>query len=306
MASATVLALVGATAIGKTDVAEALAGAGIEIVCADSRQVFRELVAGTGKPSREALAAAPHHLFDALSLEQRPSAGWFARAAGEACAAIHARGAVPLLVGGSGLYVNAARYGLAETPPHDAAARERLRGEARTRGAAALHADLARADPATAARLDPRDTQRVARALEVLAATGKPLSWWHAQPRRPAVPGTWRVVELTCPAHELRARIGERTRRMFESGLIEETRALLDQGREGALRAVSAIGYDEALELVRGRLTRAAAEAQTWLRTVQLAKRQRTWFRHQLEATRVPGSATPDALVTRVREALGL
>jgi len=283
-----VIAVVGATATGKTDLAEALAEAiGGEVVCADSRQVFRELDIGTGKPAPAERAARPHHLFDALALGERASAGWYARAAGEACAAIHARGRTPVLVGGSGLYLRAAQHGLSGEPPHDPAVRARLREECERLGPEALHERLAHVDPVTAARLEPRDRQRVTRALEVHEASGRPLSWWHAHRGEPAVAGEWHVVELTMDPAALGERIARRTRWMFESGLVEETRALVEAGREPALRALCAVGYDEALDLLAGRITRAEAEERTGLRTRQLAKRQRTWFRHQVEAVRL-------------------
>lgn len=283
-----VLALVGATATGKTAVGERLAGRlGAEVVCADSRQVFRELDVGTGKPAPAERDARPHHLFDALGLGDAPSAGWYARAAGQACAAIRARGRLPLLVGGSGLWVRAARQGLAPVPPTDPALRSRLLAECAAAGPAALHARLAAADPASAARLAPGDAQRIVRALEVLEGTGHPLSWWHARPGRPADEGRWVVIELRAEPRLLGHAIEARTRRMFAEGLVEETAALVARGLEPALRALAAVGYDEALDLLAGRATRAEAEARTSLRTRQLAKRQRTWFRHQVEAARI-------------------
>lgn len=287
--SRTLVAVVGATATGKSDLGEALARAlGGEVVCADARQVFRELETGTGKPSPAERAALPHHLFDALALEDRPSAGWYARAARAACEEICARGAIPVLVGGSGLYVRALLEGLHAEPPHDATVRERLRAELAREGPEALHARLARVDPVTAARLAPRDRQRVTRALEVHEASGRPLSWWHASSHREPFAAEVRMLEVTCEPRALAARIARRTSAMFAGGLVEETRALLAAGRGGALRALRAIGYDAALELLEGRLTRAEAEALTSQRTRQLAKRQRTWFRHQARAAGLP------------------
>jgi tRNA dimethylallyltransferase len=214
---------------------------------------------------------------------------------------------VPLLTGGSGLYLRAAQEGLASTPPHDPAARERLRFELAAEGAAALHERLRRSDPESAARLAVSDVQRVLRALEVLEASGKPLSWWHRQPARAGVEGEWRIVELTVEPAELSKRIAERTRWMFEHGLIEEADAIASGGGEAALRKLRAVGYDEALDVREGRLTLAAAEARTIVRTRQLAKRQRTWFRHQIEAERVDATRLdPDSLVAIVRAALGL
>jgi tRNA dimethylallyltransferase len=291
-----VIAIVGATATGKTDLGEALADeVDGEVVCADSRQVFRELEVGTGKPSRADRAARPHHLFDAFTLGQRPSAGAYAKAASAVCAAIHSRGHTPVLVGGSGLWLRAAQHGLSAEPPHDAQVRARIQTELERAGPEALHERLALVDPGTAARISPRDRQRITRALEVHEASGQPLSWWHERRGGPAAAGEWRVFELTLQPQALEQRIVRRTRWMFDSGLVEETRALVDAGSEPALRALRAVGYDEALELIAGRSSRAQAEERTNLRTRQLAKRQRTWFRHQVEATRLDGEGQPSS-----------
>jgi tRNA dimethylallyltransferase len=287
-----IVALVGATATGKTALGEALAEAlSAEIVCADSRQVFRELDAGTGKPTPAERAARPHHVFDALELGARASAGWYARAAGEACAAVLGRGRTPLLVGGSGLYVRALQTGLSAEPPHDPELRERLRVELEASGPEALHRRLLRLDPITAARLTPRDRQRITRALEVFEASGRPLSWWHARPTTAPLAAEWAVLELVVAPRHLSEAITRRTRAMFAGGLVEETRRLVVGGHEAALRRLRAVGYDEALELIAGRIGREEAEARTDARTRRLAKRQRTWFRHQIEATRLESAA---------------
>ncbi len=288
-----VIAVVGATATGKTDLGEALAETlDGEVVCADSRQVFRDLDVGTGKPAPADRAARPHHLFDALALGQRPSAGWYAKAVGAVCRAIHSRGRTPVLVGGSGLWLRAAQRGLSGEPPHDPDVRARLQAALERDGPETLHARLALADPVTAARLQPRDRQRITRALEVLEASGRPLSWWHERQGQPAVAGEWLVFELTLPPQALDERIVHRTRWMYESGLVEETRGLVAAGQEAPLRALRAVGYDEVLELLAGRSDRRAAEERTNLRTRQLAKRQRTWFRHQIEAVRLDAGAS--------------
>jgi tRNA dimethylallyltransferase len=285
----TLVAIVGATATGKSDLGEAVARAiGGEIVCADARQVFRELEIGTGKPAPAERAGIPHHLFEALDLEERPSAGWYARSARAACEGVFSRGGTPVLVGGSGLYLRALLEGLHPEPPEDPGTRTRLRAELEAAGPEALHARLAGVDPETAARLAPRDRQRVTRALEVFESSGRPLSWWHARGGRDPFAVDARLVEAVCAPAELSARIERRTQALFEGGLVEETRALLAAGREPALAGIKAIGYDEALGLLRDRLTRREAEEHTNRRTRQLAKRQRTWFRHQVAAVPVP------------------
>jgi len=298
-----VLALIGVTATGKTEVAERAArDHGFEIVCADARQLFVELEIGTGKPTPAERAAQPHHLFDLLSLGQRTSAGGYARAATEAITEILARGRRPLLVGGSGLYLKALMQGLAEEPPHDPAVRARLIAEAEREGVAALHARLRDVDPNAAARLAPADTQRVARALEVFEASGRPQSWWHRRAPGRRLEVDWRLVELVAEPRFLDPRIAERTAAMFAGGLIEETAELKRREFEPALRALSAVGYDETLDLLAGRLGPREAEARTTLRTRQLAKRQRTWFRHQVHAERL-AIAEQDAVALVARAA---
>jgi tRNA dimethylallyltransferase len=296
----TVIALVGCTATGKTAVAEHVADAlGGEVVCADSRQVFRELEIGTGKPTPPERQERPHHLFESLSVAAyaplstegagpRATAGWYARAARDTCAAIHARSHVPVLVGGSGLYLRAAQSGLAPTPPVDAAVRQRVMAELERLGPAALHERLLRGDAISARAIHASDAQRITRALEVLESTGRPLAWWRERPATPAVEGAWRIFRLTAHPDELRRRIEQRTRWMFDSGLVEETRSLIAHGLGGAIARLRAIGYDETLAMLDGRLGRAEAESLTRLRTAQLAKRQRTWFAHQLESEEIP------------------
>lgn len=306
MAGSRIVAIVGVTASGKTDVAERVAAAiGGEVVCADSRQVYRELEIGTGKPTPAERAARPHHLFEELSLGLagvvRGTAGWYAGAAREAVAGIRARAATPVLVGGSGLYLRAASRGLAPLPASDPAIRRGLQVELEGSGSEPLHRRLAEVDPASAARLAPRDAQRIVRALEVYESTGHPLSWWHAQRDHGATAGEWRSFELRCDAALLRERIASRTREMFRAGLVEETRALIERGLAGPLAELHAVGYDEAAALIEGRLSRADAEARTSLRTAQLAKRQRTWFRHQIQAEPIAAdSAGAEEIAQRI------
>jgi tRNA dimethylallyltransferase len=301
-----VLAVVGATATGKTALAEGLADAlQGEVICADSRQVFRELEVGTGKPTPAERAIRAHHLFDALELGDRASAGWYARASRAARTQVRSRDALPLLVGGSGLYLRAAQEGLAEEPPHDPAVRARLRGEIEVAGPEALHARLATVDPPAARRLAPRDRQRILRALEVYEASGKPLSWWWSRPV-PAQSGeTWTLIEVVLSPGAMGERIAARTRWMLDNGLIEETRRLLAAGRGPALRALRAVGYDEAIEVVEGSLGLKEAMERINLRTGRLAKRQRTWFRHQARALRLDADGLePPALLEAALEAL--
>jgi len=303
----TIVALVGATATGKTALGEALAERlGGEVVCADARQVFRELEIGTGKPTPAERAARPHHLFDWLTLGERPTAGGWARAAANVCEACFARGTVPLLVGGSGLYIDALRRGLHPEPPKDAVVRARLQSDCETGGVEAMHARLAALDADAARTLKPRDRQRVLRALEVVEVSGHTLGWWREHAREAPLAADWHAFQLVVEPAALRVRITARTEAMWRDGLLEETRALVAAGREEPLRRLSAIGYDEALDVLAGRLAPEAALQAISLRTAQLAKRQRTWFRHQLTATTLDGTTGPSApaLVERVLAAI--
>jgi tRNA dimethylallyltransferase len=302
----TLLAVVGATATGKTAAGEALAERAVgEVVCADARQVFRELELGTGKPTPAERGTRPHHLFDWLALGERPTAGRWARAAAEVCEACFARGVTPVLVGGSGLYLAALQRGLHPEPPRDPAARAALEAECDAVGVEEMHARLAQRDPEAAAALAKRDRQRVLRALEVNGTSGHTQAWWRARPRVAPLTAEWRTFELTCPPEQLASRIAARTQAMWEQGLLEETRALSEAGLEPALRRLAAIGYDEALERLAGRMSAAEAEQRMNERTRQLAKRQRTWFRHQMATEPLAlDSASAPAWAERVAAAL--
>lgn len=299
------VALVGATATGKTAVGERLGerlhGA---VVCADARQVYGELELGTGKPTPAERAAQPHELFDLLSLGEPASAGRWARAAAQVCERLFEAGVTPVLVGGSGLYVGALQKGLHPEPPRDEALRTRLEQEHAAAGAEAMHAKLAAADADAAAKLRPRDRQRVLRALEIVLAGGHPLAWWRDRPLEPSLAAEWRTFELVCPPLVLAERIHERTRAMWEAGLLDEVRELVTAGKGPPLRRLAAIGYDEALDVLEGTLSPDAARDRMEQRTRQLAKRQRTWFRHQVDAVRVelgaPGDDTPTAVADRI------
>ena len=298
--SRTVVVIAGATATGKTTLGESVARAiGGEIVCADARQLYRPLEIGTGKPTPAERSALPHHLFDRLELGETSNAGEWSRDAAEVCEALFARGVTPVLVGGSGLYLSALVRGLHDQPPRDPALRARLDAEAAESGSPALHAHLASLDPDAAAALSPRDRQRIVRAIEIVQTGGRPVASWREHRRAPALQADWRLFELTCPAAVLDRRVEQRTHEMFASGLIEETRALLERGEGEALRRLSAIGYDEAMALLAGKCTREEAEQRTSQRTRQLAKRQRTWFRHQFEATRLEGEPWDETRLVR-------
>jgi len=284
------VALVGPTAGGKTELALALAPElEAEIVSVDSRQVYRRLDVGTAKPDRAARAAVPHHLLDVVEPDEPYDAACFARDARAAVADVLARDRNVLLVGGSGLYLRALTDGLCPAPPADAEVRAALAGELAVRGVGALHDELRALDPEAAARIAARDAVRICRALEVQRLTGRPLSEWqraHGFADRPYDV----LVQVLCPSpDQLELRIALRCEAMWEGGLLAETEAVLAAGFSPELRPLQAIGYREAQAYLRGALDRGQAVERMRIATRQYAKRQRTWFRALAGATWIDG-----------------
>ena len=274
--------LAGPTACGKTAVALALAAElPVEIVSVDSALVYRGMDIGTAKPSATERAAVPHHLIDLIDPSQTYSAARFATDASRLAAEIRARGRLPLLVGGTMLYFKALREGLHAMPGADADIRRDLDERAAAHGWPALHAELARVDPPTAARLAANDAQRIQRALEVFRLSGQPLSVWHrlGADHAPAV-GAWPMVALE-PASRawLHARIGQRLDQMLADGLLQEVQGLRARGDlSPTMPAMRCVGYRQAWQaLDEGRLDRLRETALAATR--QLAKRQLTWLR---------------------------
>jgi tRNA dimethylallyltransferase len=275
------LAIVGPTASGKSALALRLAGAvPAEIVSCDSLQVYRGLDIGSAKPTAGERARVPHHLLDLADPDEEFSAARYAQAARRAVAEIVARGRLPIVVGGSGLYLRALLEGLFPGPSRDKALRQRLEGIAERFGDARLHRFLGRVDPAAARRVAVRDRVRVVRAIEVFALTGRPLSAQQGKDEKPLAGYATLLIGLALPRATLRARVLERTQEMLRAGLIDEVRALTARGY-GGTRALDAIGYRQACQVVDGTLTVAAAEQEIVKQTMRYAKRQMTWFRHQ-------------------------
>jgi tRNA dimethylallyltransferase len=272
------LALVGPTAAGKTEASLALARRlGGEIVAVDSMLVYRGMDVGTAKPSAEERRAVPHHLVDVADPAEPFSVARFQALAEEAIERITGRGRGVLLVGGSGLYYRAVVDELA-FPGTDPGLRALLEAEAVALGPERLHARLADADPAAAAKMDPGNARRTVRALEVVALTGRPFSTFAAAWERfPA--GRVRAAGVRLPPAVLAGRIETRVHRMIEDGLAEEVRALLDRGFARFLTSSQAIGYLEMAEHLRGRLSLEEAVRRTIRRTRALARRQMSWFR---------------------------
>ena len=274
------LCLAGPTAAGKTAVALALAERlPVEIISVDSALVYRGMDIGTAKPSAAERAAVPHHLIDILDPTQAYSAARFVADAQRLVQAVQQRGHVPLLVGGTMLYFKALREGLDTMPEADATLRQAIEAEAAERGWPALHAELARVDAPTAARLAPADAQRVQRALEVFRLTGRPLSDWH-RGRQPPDTAAWPLVTLEPTSRAwLHTRIAQRFDSMLAGGLLQEVQTLRGRGDLHAdLPAMRCVGYRQAwLALDQGD-TQGLRDAGI-AATRQLAKRQLTWLR---------------------------
>ena len=276
------ICLMGPTASGKTDLAVALAERfPLDIVSVDSAMVYRGMDIGTAKPDAVTLVRAPHRLIDLIDPDQSYSAGRFRTDALAAMAAITARGRTPLLAGGSMLYFKALKGGLDQLPPADAVLRAEIEARARRDGWPALHAELQRLDPDTAARLAPNDSQRIERALELCLTTGGPMSALLGKRQQQAMP--YRLLEIALLPGDrewLRQRINQRLSLMLEAGLVEELAGLRQRFElRPDLPAMRCVGYRQAWRYLDGETTREDFAAQGAAATRQLAKRQFTWLR---------------------------
>ncbi|RZA30226.1 MAG: tRNA (adenosine(37)-N6)-dimethylallyltransferase MiaA [Lysobacteraceae bacterium] len=286
------LALMGPTASGKTALAmEWALRLGGEIVSVDSALVYRGLDIGAAKPDAAMLAAVPHHLIDLRDPWQTYSAAEFAADAAQAMAGIQARGRLPILAGGTGLYFHALLQGLAPMPPADPGLRAELAAEATSRGWPALHAELASVDPLAASRIRPTDPQRIQRALEVFRGSGRPISAWQAAPARARLP--FRVLRLVLAPRDrqvLHRRIEQRFDAMLADGFLDEVAGLRRLPQLQAipqpmdLPAIRAVGYRQAWEYLDGKVTQAEFRERAIHATRQLAKRQLTWLRGRPDA----------------------
>lgn len=273
-----VAALVGATAVGKTAVAIALAQQiGAEIVNADSLQVYRELDIGTAKPTKEERALAPHHLIDVVNPPAPYDAARYSHEGRQVLAALARRKVPPLVVGGTGLYLRALLSGLFAEGEPAAQVRERLRGELGVLGLPALYQRLLHLDPATADRLHPHDTYRIIRALEVMEATGKPLSEFINAHRFQDAPYKVLKLGLTLPREDLYQRIETRVEIMLEQGWLEEVKGLLERYPPD-LKPLQALGYRHLINYLTGRWSWEEALTLLARDTRRYAKRQLTWF----------------------------
>jgi tRNA dimethylallyltransferase len=273
-----VAALVGATASGKTAVAIALSQRiGAEIVNADSLQIYRELDIGTAKPTREERGAVPHHLIDVANLPEPYDAARYCREGREVLADLQGRRVPPLVVGGTGLYLRALLAGLFAEGEPAAGVRERLREELENLGLPTLYQRLLYLDPATADRLHPHDTYRIIRALEVMEATGKPLSEFIAAHRFQDAPYRVLKLGLALPREELYQRIESRVEIMLKQGWLEEVQGLLERYPPD-LKPLQALGYRHLINYLTGRWSWEEALTLLARDTRRYAKRQLTWF----------------------------
>jgi tRNA dimethylallyltransferase len=274
----------GPTGSGKSTLALALAEAvDGAIINADSMQLYRDLRILTARPDAADQARVPHHLFGILPAEQPCSVGKWLALAEQAVQAVHAQNRVPIVVGGTGLYLHALLHGIAPVPDVPAAIRQDTTLTFRRLGVPGFHTHLAKRDPAIAARLHPSDRQRLIRAAEVLAATGQSITMWQAQPpRRIALPGPVYGIALLPPRAELHARIERRLHRMLDAGALDELEALRARRLDPELPLMKAVTVPEFLAHLEGRLDLRPALAVALAKSRQYAKRQTTWLRHQL------------------------
>ena len=270
--------LAGPTAVGKTALAAALGRLlPITVISADARQVYRGLDIGTAKPDAAVRAELPHRGLDVVEPGERYSAGRFARDAARWLVEIAAEGRQPLVVGGTGLYIRALAGGLFREPPLDPARRDRVRAWAQAMPAAMLARWAGRLDPG----FRGGGRQRAARGVEMALLTGRALSWWQREARDAGVMRPWYIL-LTLPRDALHRRIDARVDAMLAAGLVEEVRGVLTRGVPADAPGLDAVGYREVVAMLTGSLGPAELRAAIVRATRQYAKRQETWFRHQL------------------------
>ena len=295
--------LLGPTASGKTAVAIPLAlRLDAEIVSVDSRQIFRGMEIGSAAPSLDEQSQVPHHLVSEVDPREGMSAGEFGRRAFAVLRDIEVRGKVPLLVGGSGLYLRAALGGLDDRLPRDADVRFMLQERLDREGPQPLWDELVAHDPETAASVSPADAQRITRALEILTLTGEKPSALRRKGR--GVESLESVVVLDRNREDLEARIRARVAAMIEAGLEDEVQRLLAAGLDASLPVMKSVGYAETIRYLRGEIDRTTWIESIAVNTRRFAKRQRTWFRGLEGAVwvRVGENEAPEAIAQRIAD----
>jgi tRNA dimethylallyltransferase len=303
-ASKRAVLIAGPTASGKSALALALAEAlGGTIINADSMQVYRDLRIVTARPTAQEEARVPHLLYGHVDAAENYSVGRWCVDASAALAAVERAGRLPVVVGGTGLYFKVLTRGLAAVPPIPPQIRAAVRERLERKGIAALYAELGERDAATARRLMPRDRARVTRALEVMLATGRSLTDWHAEGMKPALDAQAAIkLFLDVERAELYRRIDGRFDAMLGSGALDEVRALASRGLDPALPAMKAHGVPWLIRHLSGEIDLVAAVEGAKRDTRRYSKRQGTWFRHQLPDWTW---ATPGTALGEIRRALG-
>jgi tRNA dimethylallyltransferase len=299
---------VGPTASGKTAVGvEVARRLGAEVLSLDSMALYRGMDIGTAKPTEGERAGVPHHLIDVADPHEAFSTGRYVEAAERAIAEVTGRGRRPLFVGGTALYLKALTEGFFDGPEADWSLRRRLLDEAEQDGSAALHERLRAVDLAAAKRIHPNDVRRIVRALEVFETTGRPISEQQTQFGAPSPRYECTLAGLRWPREQLYERIERRVDAMFEAGLVDEVRRLLDSPEGISHAAGQFVGYREVIVALRGECSLEEARALVKTRTRQFARRQLTWFRKLTDITWVdaPGRSVAD-LADHVVAALGL
>lgn len=287
----------GPTASGKTALALNLAEKfPVEIISADSRQVYRGMDIGTAKATGQERAAVPHHLVDVVDPDEEFTAGRFVTLSRAALRSITLRGHRPLLVGGTGLYIKTFTEGLLEAPAADESLRTRLTDLEDQQGTGTLHARLQQVDPVMAERLSPRDQVRLVRALEVFELTGRRLSELQARHGFSDNPFRLLKIGVTADRDALYRRIDERVHRMVEMGLVDEVESLLAKGYSPLLKSMQTIGYREIIHFLQGEISLDEAIARIQQQSRRYAKRQMTWFRRDSTIIWVDSSKESDKI----------
>lgn len=291
-----VICLAGPTGAGKTALALFLAAElGGEIVNADSRQIYADLPVVTAQPDAAERAKVPHHLYGFLPCSAKISAGQWCGLAGEKCQAIAARGKIPIVVGGTGFYFEALLRGLAPMPEVPASLQRIMAERMAAEGADALYAELRQIDPVYAAKIHNHDRQRICRALEIHAASGKPFSWWHGQGRlAPVACGP--LLVLNSSLAWLEPRLARRIELMLANGALKEAESARVKYRQGKVPAFNGIGARELMDFLAGRLDMEECRKAWLAATRAYAKRQLTWFRGRREAVWIDPEKPREAL----------
>lgn len=283
-----IVVISGPTAAGKTATAIAVAAAiDGEIVNADSLQVYRHLDVGTAKPTKEEQAVVPHHLIDVVDPDEPYSAARYQKEADEVIAGLDERQKVPLMVGGTGLYIRSLLYGLCSIPDIPPVIRQEVRQQLEKDGVEVLHDRLRRVDPQTADQLTPRDQSRVSRALEVFLATGTSIRRFQGQHRFARPRYRFLHLFLHCDRELLYERINQRVQTMMAAGFLDEVKRLLAMGFPPSLKPLQSIGYRQLILHCQGEISLDEAVRQTARDTRHYAKRQYTWFAREAGVTMV-------------------